>query len=95
MRYAADAGLQVRAAELQVKSAKASRLPTLGLRVGDGQSGNSPSRVLLFGRTAPKTAIRAAAIDRSVRPKAGCDELDYVSGVETKQRIPALRNVRR
>jgi outer membrane protein len=33
---------QVRAAELQVKSVKASRLPTLGLRVGDGQSGNSP-----------------------------------------------------
>jgi outer membrane protein TolC len=33
---------QVRAAELQVKSAKASRVPTLGLRVGDGQSGNSP-----------------------------------------------------
>jgi len=34
---------QVRAAELQVKSVKATRLPTLGLRVGDGQSGNSPS----------------------------------------------------
>jgi outer membrane protein TolC len=34
---------QVRAAELQVKSVKASRLPTLGLRVGDGQSGNSPA----------------------------------------------------
>jgi len=33
---------QVRAAELHVKSAKASRLPTLGVRVGDGQSGNSP-----------------------------------------------------
>jgi outer membrane protein TolC len=33
---------QVRAAELQVKSVKASRLPTLGLRAGDGQSGNSP-----------------------------------------------------
>jgi outer membrane protein len=33
---------QVRAAELQVKSVKASRLPTVGLRVGDGQSGNSP-----------------------------------------------------
>jgi outer membrane protein TolC len=33
---------QVRAAELQVKSVRASRLPTLGLRVGDGQSGNSP-----------------------------------------------------
>jgi outer membrane protein TolC len=32
----------VRAAELQVKSVKATRLPTLGLRVGDGQSGNSP-----------------------------------------------------
>jgi outer membrane protein TolC len=34
---------QVRAAELQVKSVKASRLPTLGVRVGDGQSGNSPA----------------------------------------------------
>jgi outer membrane protein TolC len=34
---------QVRAAELQVKSVKATRLPTLGLRVGDGQSGNSPA----------------------------------------------------
>jgi outer membrane protein len=34
---------QVRAAELQVKSVKASRLPTLGMRVGDGQSGNSPA----------------------------------------------------
>jgi outer membrane protein TolC len=33
---------QVRAAELRVKSVKASRLPTLGLRVGDGPSGNSP-----------------------------------------------------
>jgi outer membrane protein TolC len=33
---------QVRAAELQEKSARASRIPTLGLRVGDGQSGNSP-----------------------------------------------------
>jgi outer membrane protein TolC len=33
---------QVRAAELQVKSVKASRLPTVGVRVGDGQSGNSP-----------------------------------------------------
>jgi outer membrane protein TolC len=33
---------QVRAAELQVKSVKSSRLPTLGLRAGDGQSGNSP-----------------------------------------------------
>jgi outer membrane protein TolC len=33
---------QVRAAELHVKSAKAERVPTLGLRVGDGQSGNSP-----------------------------------------------------
>jgi outer membrane protein TolC len=33
---------QVRAAEFQVKSARASRVPTLGLRVGDGQSGNSP-----------------------------------------------------
>jgi outer membrane protein len=33
---------QVRAAELQVESVRASRLPTLGLRVGDGQSGNSP-----------------------------------------------------
>ena len=33
---------QVRAAELQVKSVKASRIPTLGVRVGDGQSGNSP-----------------------------------------------------
>ena len=33
---------QVRAAELQVKSVKASRLPTVGLRAGDGQSGNSP-----------------------------------------------------
>jgi outer membrane protein TolC len=32
----------VRAAELQVKSVRASRLPTLGVRVGDGQSGNSP-----------------------------------------------------
>ena len=36
------AGAQVRAAELQVKSVKASRLPTLGLKAGDGQSGNSP-----------------------------------------------------
>jgi outer membrane protein TolC len=33
---------QVQAAELQVKSIRASRLPTLGLRVGDGPSGNSP-----------------------------------------------------
>ena len=33
---------QVRAAELQVKSVKASRLPTLGVRAGEGQSGNSP-----------------------------------------------------
>lgn len=33
---------QVRAAELQVKSVKATRLPTLGLRAGDGPSGNSP-----------------------------------------------------
>jgi outer membrane protein len=33
---------QVRAAELQVKSVRASRLPTVGLRAGDGQSGNSP-----------------------------------------------------
>jgi outer membrane protein TolC len=32
----------VKAAELQVKSVKATRLPTVGLRVGDGQSGNSP-----------------------------------------------------
>jgi outer membrane protein TolC len=37
---AAESG--VRAAELQVKSVKATRLPKLGLRVGDGQSGNSP-----------------------------------------------------
>jgi outer membrane protein TolC len=33
---------QVRARELQVKSVKAERSPTLGLRVGEGQSGNSP-----------------------------------------------------
>ena len=33
---------QVRAAELHVKSVRATRLPTLGFRVGDGQSGNSP-----------------------------------------------------
>jgi outer membrane protein TolC len=32
----------VRAAELQVKSVKASRLPTLGMSFSDGQSGNTP-----------------------------------------------------
>jgi outer membrane protein TolC len=32
----------VRAAELQLKSVKAYRLPTLGLTVGDGQSGSTP-----------------------------------------------------
>ena len=38
-RSAADA---VRAAELQVKSVKATRLPTLGLSVSDGPSGSTP-----------------------------------------------------
>ena len=32
----------VRAAELQVRSVKASRLPTLGMTFGDGQSGSTP-----------------------------------------------------
>jgi outer membrane protein len=32
----------VRAAELQVRSVKASRLPTLAMTFGDGQSGNTP-----------------------------------------------------
>jgi outer membrane protein len=39
-RAAADT---VRAAELQVRSVKATRLPTLGMSAGDGQSGSTPA----------------------------------------------------
>jgi outer membrane protein TolC len=38
-----SAEASVKAAELQVRSIKATRLPTIGLHVSDGQSGNTPA----------------------------------------------------
>jgi hypothetical protein len=46
------------------------------------------------GRDAPKAVIRATAIDWSVLPKPGSKSSIYVSGFETKQRMPALRYAR-
>jgi outer membrane protein TolC len=85
----------VQAAELQVKSVKATRLPTLGLSVSDGQSGSTPVHNVNTYRVAGNIEMPiftgGISMARSRKPKALCGKREQLRTRTVRRSRPMCR----